>query len=56
MIRQRRIPFEIVADELEYVPNEETAAVLRRVENDEEMLNLSLDELVAIAKVDNKNA
>lgn len=56
VIRQRRIPFEIVADELEYVPNKETTAVLRRVENDEEMLNLSLDELVAIAKVDNKNA
>lgn len=56
VIRQRRIPFEIVADELEYVPNEETAAVLRRVENDEEMLNLSLDELVAIAKVGSEDA
>lgn len=46
VIRQRRIPFEIVADELEYVPNEETAAVLRDIENGVNMEKFTLEQLI----------
>lgn len=46
VIRQRRIPFEIVADELEYVPNEETAAVLRNIENGVNMEKFTLEQLI----------
>ena len=46
VIRQRRIPFEIVADELEYVPNEETAAVLRDIENGVNMEKFTLKQLI----------
>lgn len=46
VIRQRRIPFEIVADEPEYVPNEETAAVLRDIENGVNMEKFTLEQLI----------
>lgn len=46
VIRQRRIPFEIVADELEYVPNEETTAVLRDIENGVNMEKFTLEQLI----------
>lgn len=46
VIRQRRIPFEIVADELEYVPNEETAEVLRDIENGVNMEKFTLEQLI----------
>ncbi len=55
VIRQRKIPFEVIADE-SYVPNDETIAAIKRLENNEEVQSLTLDELVKIAKKSSTNA
>ena len=55
VIRQRKIPFEVIADE-NYVPNDETIAAIKRLENNEEVQSLTLDELVKIAKKSSTNA
>ena len=55
VIRQRRIPFEVVADE-SYAPNDETIAAIKRLENNEGVQSLTLDELVKIAKKSSANA
>lgn len=55
VIRQRKIPFEVIADE-NYVPNDETIAAIKRLENNEDVQSLTLDELVKIAKKSSTNA
>ena len=55
VIKERKIPFELKAEQA-FEPNDETIAAIKRLENNEEVQSLTLDELVKIAKKSSTNA
>ena len=55
VIKERKIPFELKAEQSPK-PNDETIAAIKRLENNEGVQSLTLDELVKIAKKSSANA